>query len=227
VPIRSANLEYDPWADVDGPTSGVPDGTINMRDVTYEIVRFNSFGTPIDRELINTTQMQIDGLNLKIDQLNATIVDLNSKISALEGNYSTLLDRLDAYDSMLNEMNATITQLQNSNAELYDLLDIMNATKMGKPDADSGWMNIPADMTHYLVYNHNLNTTEVLVYMIGKYSNTTSPYIHQYGFGADNYASGVFGAAWSDLTSTSIKLTRFNQDTNWVNIRVMLWKIPQ
>ena len=41
-PTRSAQ-PYDPWADVSGTTPGEPDGTINMRDVTYEILRFNSF----------------------------------------------------------------------------------------------------------------------------------------------------------------------------------------
>jgi len=48
-PIRSATYPYDPWGDVSGPTPGVPDGTINMRDIYYLIQRFNTFGTPIDR----------------------------------------------------------------------------------------------------------------------------------------------------------------------------------
>lgn len=39
-------LPYDPWADVSGPTQGVPDGTINMRDIQWEILHFNTFGNP-------------------------------------------------------------------------------------------------------------------------------------------------------------------------------------
>ena len=39
LPSRSA--ERDPWADVSGPTIGEPDGTINMRDINYEIQHFN------------------------------------------------------------------------------------------------------------------------------------------------------------------------------------------
>jgi len=42
-PTKSAE-PYNPWGDVSGPTIGEPDGTINMRDINYEILRFNTFG---------------------------------------------------------------------------------------------------------------------------------------------------------------------------------------
>ena len=45
-PIRSATNPYDPWADVSGPIQGVPDGKIDMRDLLYIALRFNTFGTP-------------------------------------------------------------------------------------------------------------------------------------------------------------------------------------
>ena len=49
-PTRSqTSHEYDPWADVSGPTIGEPDGNINMRDIQYEILHFNTFGTPVNR----------------------------------------------------------------------------------------------------------------------------------------------------------------------------------
>jgi hypothetical protein len=43
LPSRSVE-PYSPWADVSGPTVGESDGTINMRDINYEILRFNTFG---------------------------------------------------------------------------------------------------------------------------------------------------------------------------------------
>ena len=43
LPSRSAE-PYNPWADVSGPIMGEPDGTINMRDINYEIMRFNTLG---------------------------------------------------------------------------------------------------------------------------------------------------------------------------------------
>jgi hypothetical protein len=48
VPTWSTQV-YDPWADVSGPTLGVPDGRINMRDIAYEVSLFGTSGTPIDR----------------------------------------------------------------------------------------------------------------------------------------------------------------------------------
>jgi hypothetical protein len=55
LPTRSQTSSYDPWADVSGPTIGEPDGTINMRDIQYEIMLFNTHGTPIDRaEILRT-----------------------------------------------------------------------------------------------------------------------------------------------------------------------------
>ena len=43
LPSRSAE-PYNPWADVSGPIMGEPDGTINMRDINYEILRFSTSG---------------------------------------------------------------------------------------------------------------------------------------------------------------------------------------
>jgi hypothetical protein len=49
LPTKSATSYYDPWADVSGPTLGIPDGRIDMRDIAYEVSHFGTFGTPIDR----------------------------------------------------------------------------------------------------------------------------------------------------------------------------------
>jgi len=43
LPSRSG-IPYDPWADVSGPTIGVEDGTINMRDINYLIQMFAQSG---------------------------------------------------------------------------------------------------------------------------------------------------------------------------------------
>jgi hypothetical protein len=226
IPIRSGS-SYDPWMDIND------DGKINMWDISYVASVFGTSG-----EAINKTALLIEAnttfttLLSRIDTLNSSLVALQSQVENLNAtNLMPLIYNLNAsllvLQSQVEDLNTTVTQLQSSNADLNALLIIMNATKLGKPDADSGWMSIQAGTTHYIVYDHNLNTTNVLVYMIGKYSDTSAPYIHQNGFGGDNYLGGVFGASWSDLTSTSIKLTRFNQDPNWVYIRVIMWKIPQ
>jgi prefoldin subunit 5 len=229
IPTMSSPIgvgDYDPWLDIDD------DGKIDMKDIGPAARAIFTSGYPVKKTAllieVNTT---FTTLLSNIETLNSSLMTLQSQIENLNTNYKTLIDNLNAsllvLQSQVEELNATATRLESSNAELNDLLVIMNATKLGKPDADSGWMPIQAGTTHYIVYDHNLNTTNVLVYLIGKYSDTSAPYIHPFGFGGDNYANGVFGASWSDLTSSSIKLTRFNQDPNWVYIRVIMWKIPQ
>lgn len=55
LPIQSQTSSvYDPWGDVSGPTLGQPDGVINMRDITYEILLFNTYGDPINRTQVNS-----------------------------------------------------------------------------------------------------------------------------------------------------------------------------
>jgi len=56
LPSRSA--DYTPWGDVSGPTVGESDGTINMRDIQYEIMLFNTNGNTTRN--VNVTNWPID-----------------------------------------------------------------------------------------------------------------------------------------------------------------------
>jgi len=92
------------------------------------------------------------------------------------------------------------------------------------PAWDSGWFNISAGST--VIKTHNLSTTEVLVYMIGK-KDDASPYIHQMDYGGWVDAIGnEHGAYWKDLTTTTISVRRRLNDDHWNYVRVMIWKIP-
>lgn len=94
----------------------------------------------------------------------------------------------------------------------------------GTPDYDSGWSNIAAG--EQLTLFHDLGTTEVYVYVIGK---TEAGLIHQLDYGWI-HGGGVeynkFGLAWYGLDTEVIKAWRAAQDENWVQVRVMIWKIP-
>jgi hypothetical protein len=82
LPTRSqTSPAYDPWADVSGPISGEPDGTINMRDIQYEILHFNTFGAPINK--------------------TALLYDLQNKITELE-NRVKILESLHGYQYPIN-----------------------------------------------------------------------------------------------------------------------------
>lgn len=49
--LPSRSIEKDPWADVNGPTIGEPDGRIDMRDIAYEVLHFNQDVSNMTRDV--------------------------------------------------------------------------------------------------------------------------------------------------------------------------------
>ena len=128
----------------------------------------------------------------------------------------------------------------NGNVDIYDAILLANAFNtqgapidksqyalpgaMSKPAYDSGWQYIAQDA--YITLDHKLNTTDALVYMIGRVNQSASPYINQIDYGGEINYNWHTGAYWYDLTSTSIRIHRRVDDTNWDQVRIMMWKIP-
>lgn len=96
---------------------------------------------------------------------------------------------------------------------------------MSKPAFDSNWTYIAQDQE--IVFDHGLNTTQVFVYMIGKTNQSASPYIHQIDYGGEINFGYVTGVQWYDLTNMSIRVHRGILDTNWDQVRIYMWKIPE
>jgi uncharacterized coiled-coil protein SlyX len=123
LPIRSATELWDKWADVSGPDKGKPDGTVNMRDINWEIQHFNTFGEPPNRTLVDINQLQIDDLNLRIDNLNSSLGDLRSEVEGINAtNLMLLIDTLNfslvGLRSDLDDTNLSLTkeiEFRNSN----------------------------------------------------------------------------------------------------------------
>jgi hypothetical protein len=89
------------------------------------------------------------------------------------------------------------------------------------PAWDSKWTPIGKGDTKLY---HNLNTTDVFVYMIGKDSDG---FVHQKDYGGWSYPVNVwYGAYWYHLDENSITVHRHGGDGDWVQVRVMIWKIP-
>lgn len=90
------------------------------------------------------------------------------------------------------------------------------------PHYDSGWYTMTAGSAH--IFNHNLggNTDNYIVDMQfkdGFYG------VHQYFYGVDYDNSGaVWGAAWHNLTNSSITVWRGSNDTNVDYVRVRIWR---
>jgi len=89
------------------------------------------------------------------------------------------------------------------------------------PAYDSGWMRLPFDS--WINLTHNLNTTELSVYMIGRNSFG----VHQIKYGGDFWytPTTIFydGAWWRNLSNTTILII----NRSWTDIRVMIWKISE
>ncbi len=93
---------------------------------------------------------------------------------------------------------------------------------LSKPDYDSGWISIAPGQTVTLV--HALNTTNVLVYMVGMDADMNLLQ-SDYGWNLGGSADLHYGAAWDTLNVSSINVMRGAYDSNWALIRVMIWKI--
>jgi len=124
----------------------------------------------------------------------------------------------------IDSLNASVVQLQQRTNELETQLIILNATKLGTPGYDSGWVYSPSGQDWHHVFTHDLDTTNVLVYLIGLDSETGS--IHQHWYGGQNSGAWWGGVWWSDLTTTTITVWKYRDDTEWDYVRVIMWKIP-
>ena len=91
------------------------------------------------------------------------------------------------------------------------------------PAYDSGWVNI--SQSELLTLNHNLNNTDVMVYVIGKAINFPSLGVHQAFYGGV-YGQGR-GIRWQHLTENEIEIKRYDYDAYWEQVRVQIWKIDQ
>lgn len=171
------------------------DGRIDMKDVAAIAHAFGATGTPVNKTVL--------------------LINVNDT-------YTQLMNELANMRSLMDQLN--VTSLLNRLDNLQNQVDAMNFTKMSRlPDRDSGWLYFPQNSS--IIYEHDLSTTNVLVYMIGNSMNGTSPYIHQKNYGEDNSGLSLFGAAWYDLTNTTIRLHRGATDVNWNYVRVMLWRL--
>jgi hypothetical protein len=142
-----------------------------------------------------------------------------------------LLSRLDELNATVIEQQTIINNLNQAVAYLNETVTILNGTGLGAPDYDSGWRDLP--LIGGLHLTHNLNTTDVVVYLIGKYYSNDIAVVHQWDYGGSSSTGDVegHGAFWTELCNTTIAIYRGRTDTSnhirWEYARVMIWKVPQ
>lgn len=127
---------------------------------------------------------------------------------------SELQSKVDGLNAIIAELEARVSELESQ----------PNTGFLSKPAFDSGWVNVGHGQ--YRIFTHNLNTTEVLVYVLGN-TSATGYKINQMFYGGTRtsdmtYTEGLF---WYALTNTTIHIRRYYDDLFWEQVRVMIWKI--
>jgi len=141
------------------------------------------------------------------------IIDVND-LQSLASAYGTSGDPINKTELLL-DLQDRVEALENQTVPLGYI---------GPPAYDSGWQSI--NKGQFLTLTHDLNTVELLVYVIGKSPDSYA--IHQFYYGYAFLLSGqVRGLIWYALTGTSIKVLRAPDDTIWSEVRVMIWIIQE
>ncbi len=231
----SVQYPYDPWEDIND------DGVINIYDVVQVCNSYGATGTPINKtalllELLDRIKTLEDRVTALEENVTAFACMHEARINELEMNITML-------ETMVDTLNTTVVEhefrMNSLNASYFDLLtrvgelEAKNLTQfIGRPAYDSGWVKLLIE--EETPFEHNLNTTNVLVYIIGsKYSTGLDPHQHAYGGWADTNVGWdkYEGVWWHDLTTTHIKVFRTRDDDvldnqyPWNYVRVMMWKI--
>lgn len=172
------------------------DGKIDMKDIGTLCLLYGAEGTPI-----NKTALLLELLE-RVDGLNASLLDLEAYL-----------------ETKITELNMSLADALYRVGMLED--QMLPQGFMRAPTYDSGWVNI--SQGEFLVLTHNLNTTNLLVYVVG-HRFDASP-IHQVYYGWDRFNKHE-GLYWCG-TNTTIVVDRAKDDVSWDQVRVMIWKIQE
>jgi hypothetical protein len=153
----------------------------------------------------------------KIDVKDVSLVASNFGSKGTPINKTKLLLELQQRIDLLNQ---TLIEQQEVINDLIETVLFLNSTRgLGLPDYDSGWVLMSQE--EELTLAHNLNTTDLLVYIVGKLPSG----IHQIYYGCCHATEE--GLYWEYLSNTTITMLRAKYDVHWGNgVRVRIWKIP-
>lgn len=98
----------------------------------------------------------------------------------------------------------------------------LNQGFVNVPAFDSGW--VAPNINDETFIEHDLGTTEVLVFITG--NDTEFNTIHQFRYGGDlTMAPRYKGVGWFNMNSTHISLWTYLDEVRWDYVRVRMWRI--
>jgi hypothetical protein len=246
--------EYDPWVDLndDGEidlydainlanhfnTLGTPvnktELLINVSDTFARLLsRIDVLNGSISKlendlnELNATDLMMINDLRASLTALQSDVMNMNntlgSEITGLRANVNELQNSNVALNSSLTSLNATVFSLLDQMAIVLSNVNSMNGTLVLQ--WDSGWYGpITAGIDTAIYFNNTLDITDSVVYMIGKKTSDGAPHQIDYGGIWTDSIDPWHGMYWMNLTPNSITVHRHGNDSNWVYVRITIWK---
>ena len=146
---------------------------------------------------------------------------------AIGGKPNPVWEAIADLQAKVSTLNNTVTEQQTQISELQTQVDILNVTKLGTPDYDSGWIRIPWGITQMTV-SHNLGTTQVIA-DVQYWSTDSDPYS---GGIQQRYADNTWAGGWFDLTASQISIQTHAYQSHYLGeydcyFRVRMWKIAE
>jgi len=140
------------------------------------------------------------------NELWDAISDIADRVTVLEGITLPVDELWDA----INGLVPRVTALESS-------------SPFSHPDYDSGWVSITLGYTDLY---HYLGTTDVYVYILGR----NGAYTHQIAYGSDwvrnsDTSLSSYGVYWKCYPNR-LQITRWMDDIEWQEVRVLIWKLP-
>jgi outer membrane murein-binding lipoprotein Lpp len=155
----------------------------------------------------NKVWQAISDLQAKVDSLSASFTDLQIQVQSVDETMQSLNQKIEVLETRVNGLE--------------------KGGFLGTPAYDSGWVKIEPQQT--VALTHDLNTTEVIVYMIGR-NSATGYKIHQTFYGGAQTPNGIDtirGAYWYYLDEMTLRIHRLRNDIFWDEVRILIWKLQK
>ncbi len=158
-----------------------------------------------------------DGLRIDLDH-NGDGEDADFEI---RDNANVLIFSVDESGAVTvrNSSNTVLFEIQSNGSVTFGGIGL---SAFPRPAYDSGWQSLGLGATRDLTHNLGGSVDNYVVDMTCKSSSG----LNNWGMGGDANWEEYYGAWWSHLTTTGIRLHRWNDDTDCAQMRVRIWMYP-